>query len=190
MTTSTLHIKNMVCDRCIMVVENELQNLGYVVEQISLGKAVVQGILETAAKDKIDEQLQKLGFVLIEDKKQRWVEQVKNLIIAMVHHQDDAFIKFNLSEYLSNELHLDYSYISSFFSEIENTTIEKYFISQKTERIKELISYNELTLSEIAFKMHYSSIAHLSNQFKKVTGLSPTQYKHQLAQSRKAIDKI
>lgn len=190
MTTSTLHIKNMVCDRCIMVVENELQNLGYVVEQISLGKAVVQGILETAAKDKIDEQLQKLGFVLIEDKKQRWVEQVKNLIIEMVHHQDDAFIKFNLSEYLSNELHLDYSYISSFFSEIENTTIEKYFISQKTERIKELISYNELTLSEIAFKMHYSSIAHLSNQFKKVTGLSPTQYKHQLAQSRKAIDKI
>jgi AraC-like DNA-binding protein len=130
-----------------------------------------------------------LGFELIDDKKSRIIEKIKNTIIQLVHHQDSG-LKNNLSEVLSSELHHDYNYLSNLFSEIEGTTIEKYFIAQKIERVKELLVYDQLSLSEIAFQLNYSSVAYLSNQFKKVTGLTPSHFKQIKENKRKPLDQL
>jgi len=186
---STFFIKNMVCARCIMVVKETLKQLNIDAEKVELGVVETSHSLNEVDKKQLSENLNRLGFEIIEDKKIRTVERVKNLIIEMVHHTKSQ-LKGNLSEYLSRELLRDYSLLSSLFSEIENTTIEKYFILQKIEKVKELLVYDELTLSEIAERLHYSSVAHLSSQFKNVTGMTPTEFKKIKGSKRKQIENI
>ncbi|GFD76948.1 hypothetical protein KUL113_63680 [Tenacibaculum sp. KUL113] len=185
----TLTIKNMVCNRCILVIQNELDKLGVGVKSIKLGELILEKELTSDEKESLDKVLLDLGFEIIDDKKRRIIEKIKNLIINLVHHQDSE-TKINLSELLSNELHHDYNYLSNLFSEVEGTTIEKYFIAQKIEKVKELLVYDELSLSEIAFRLHYSSVAYLSNQFKKVTGLTPSHFKKIRKDRRKPLDEV
>lgn len=185
----TLFIKNMVCNRCIMVVQNELDKLGLDVKSIKLGEVIVGKELTAEEKEKLDAAFTPLGFEVIDDKKSRIIEKIKNTIIELVHHQDNG-AKTNLSEVLSSKLNHDYNYLSNLFSEVEGTTIEKYFIAQKIEKVKELLVYDELSLSEIAFRMNYSSVAYLSNQFKKVTGLTPSHFKQIREDKRKPLDKV
>ena len=179
----------MVCDRCKMVVKQEIEKLGLQVLSVSLGEIELIEYLNSEQKQHVKEVLENLGFSLIDDKKSRLIEQVKTIIIELVHH-DNSELKINLSDYLSDRLHLDYNYISNLYSEVEGMTIEKYYIAQKIERVKELIVYDELTLSEIAFKLNYSSVAHLSSQFKKTTGLTPSYFKNIKAEKRKPLDKV
>ena len=186
---TTLFIKNMVCNRCIMVVQNELDKLGLAVKNIKLGEVTLDKEPTAEEKDKLDKALVLLGFELIDDKKSRIIEKIKNIIIELVHHQNND-AKTNLSDVLSSQLHHDYNYLSNLFSEIEGTTIEKYFIAQKIEKVKELLVYDELSLSEIAFRLNYSSVAYLSNQFKKVTGLTPSHFKQIKEDKRKPLDKV
>lgn len=186
---STLFIKNMVCNRCIMVVQHELHKLGLAINNIKLGEVTLADELTPEEKNKLEKALVPLGFQIIDDKKSRVIERIKNVIIDLVHHQDSD-TKMNLSDVLSSKLHHDYNYLSSLFSEVEGTTIEKYFIAQKIERVKELLVYDELSLSEIAFRLNYSSVAYLSNQFKKVTGLTPSHFKQIREEKRKPLDKV
>lgn len=186
---ATLFIKNMVCNRCIMVVQNELDKLGLDVKSIRLGEVVLEKEPAAADKEQLKEVLVSLGFELIDDKKSRIIEKIKTVIVELVHHQDND-TKTNLSAVLSAELHHDYNYLSNLFSEVEGTTIEKYFIAQKIERVKELLVYDELSLSEIALRLNYSSVAYLSNQFKKVTGLTPSHFKQIKEEKRKPLDKV
>ncbi|SBV92881.1 AraC family transcriptional regulator [uncultured Dysgonomonas sp.] len=184
-----LYIKNMVCNRCIMVVESELERLDIQPLSVRLGEVHLEKKLTTEQKNKLSGILESLGFSLIDDKKGRLIEQVKNLIIELVHYNNNN-LKINLSDYISEKLHHDYNYISNLFSEVEGTTIEKYFIAQKIERVKELLVYDELTLNEIAFNLNYSSVAHLSAQFKKVTGLTPSHFKQIRTNKRKPLDEV
>ncbi len=186
---NTLFIKNMVCNRCIMVVQNELDKLSLNVKNIKIGEVTLNTELTAEEKNKLDNALIPLGFEIIDDKKSRIIEKIKNIIIDLVHHHDNE-IKSNLSDLLSAELHHDYNYLSNLFSEVEGTTIEKYFIAQKIEKVKELLVYDELSLSEIAFRLNYSSVAYLSNQFKKVTGLTPSHFKKIKEDRRKALDEL
>ncbi len=185
----TLFIKNMVCNRCILVIQNELDKLGVAVKSIKLGEVTLEKELTSKERVLLNETFLNLGFEIIDDKKSRITSQIKNLIINLVHHQNSE-TKINLSELLSNELHHDYNYLSNLFSEVEGTTIEKYFIAQKIEKVKELLVYNELSLSEIAFRLNYSSVAYLSNQFKKVTGLTPSHFKKIRTHKRKSLDEV
>lgn len=184
-----LFIKNMVCDRCIMAVQHEMDKLGFEVRNIKLGEVTLTKELSNEEKSALDQVLTQLGFELIDDKKSRIIEKIKTVIIDIVHHQDAAS-KQKLSEVLSEALHHDYNSLSNLFSEVEGTTIEKYFIAQKIERVKELLVYDELSLSEIAFSLNYSSVAYLSNQFKKVTGLTPSHFKQIGDYRRKPLDKV
>ncbi len=186
---TTLFIKNMVCNRCIMVVQNEVDKLGLDAKNVKLGEVTFEKELTGKEKNKLSEALVPLGFEVIDDKKSRMIEQIKNIIIDLVHHQDND-IKTNLSNVLSNKLNHDYNYLSNLFSEVVGTTIEKYFISQKIEKVKELLVYDELSLSEIAFRLNYSSVAYLSNQFKKVTGLTPSHFKKIREDKRKPLDEV
>lgn len=186
---NTLFIKNMVCNRCIMVVQNELDKLGLKVKNIKLGEVILEKEITSNKKNQLGDVLLTLGFQLIDDKKSRIIEKIKNIIIDLVHHQNSDS-KANLSDVLSNNLNHDYNYLSNLFSEIEGTTIEKYFIAQKIEKVKELLVYDELSLSEIAFRLNYSSVAYLSNQFKKVTGLTPSYFKQIKEDKRKPLDKV
>ncbi len=179
----------MVCNRCIMAVQNELDKLGLVTKKIKLGEVTLDTELSGEEKGNLENALLALGFELIDDRKSQLIEKVKNVIIDQVHHQDNP-TKHNLSAILSHELHHDYNYLSSLFSEIEGTTIEKYFIAQKIEKVKELLVYDELSLSEIAFRLNYSSVAYLSNQFKKVTGLTPSHFKQIREDKRKPLDEV
>ena len=185
----TLFIKNMVCDRCIMVVRNELDKLGLDAKNIKLGEVTLTKEITPTEKEAVVRTLEPLGFEVIDDKKGRIIEKIKNTIIDLVHRQDGE-VKTNLSDVLSDKLHHDYNYLSNLFSEVEGTTIEKYFIAQKVEKVKELLVYDELSLSEIAFRLNYSSVAYLSNQFKKVTGLTPSYFKQIRDDKRKPLDKV
>ncbi len=184
---STLYIKNMVCNRCIKVVQNELDKLGLETNSITLGEVSFDSELTSVERNMVGEALIPLGFEVIDDKKSRIIEKIKNVIIDLVHYKSDE-IKTNLSDVLSQELHHDYNYLSNLFSDVEGTTIEKYFIAQKIEKVKELLVYDELSLSEISFKLNYSSVAYLSNQFKKVTGLTPSHFKKIGTDRRKPLD--
>ena len=178
----------MVCDRCKMAVET-------VFDKLSLNPInVVLGEVELKEKSLPDEKyqelktaLESLGFELLEDKKKTIIAQIKAAIVELAHYTKEP-LKVNLSEYLSNKLAADYASLSSVFSGEENNTIEHYFIQQKIERAKELLSYGELTLSEIAFQLNYSSVAHLSAQFKKETGITPSQFKQDL--KRNTLDRV
>lgn len=184
-----LHIKNMVCNRCKMVVRAELEKLGFEPISLELGEVTLDRDITNEEKAKIDTRLHELGFALIDDKKSTMIERIKTLIVELVHQQNSE-LKTNLSEYLSSRLHHDYHAMTNLFSEVEGTTIEKYFIAQKIERVKELLVYDELTLSEIAYQLNYSSVAHLSNQFKKVTGLTPSYFKQIREEKRKSLDEV
>ncbi|CAM1368440.1 helix-turn-helix domain-containing protein [Tenacibaculum xiamenense] len=172
----TIYIKNMVCSRCKMVVKASLEKLGLHPIQVELGEIKLKEHDITSVKEKLIEELNSFGFELLNDRKTKTIEKVKNLIIELVQSKNNS-INLKLSEYLTKELQKDYNTLSSLFSEVEGITIEKYFILQKIEKVKELLVYDELTLSEIAFKLNYSSVAYLSNQFKKVTGLTPSHFK-------------
>jgi AraC-like DNA-binding protein len=184
-----IYIKNMVCDRCIMVVKSEFEKIGIHPVAIELGQ--VELLEDWTFKDKLilSKSLNELGFEIVEDKIKITVERIKNQIIGLVHHQN-LDIKINLSSYLSENLAQDYNILSNLFSDYEGTTIEHFFIKQKIEKVKELLSYNELSLSEIAFKLNYSDVAHLSNQFKKVTGITPTNFKKMDINKRIQIDQL
>ena len=185
----TLIIKNMVCDRCIKVVKEELEKLGFDIKSIKLGEAVIKNAPENFPYEVVKTVLEKNGFELLEDRKARIIEQVKIELIKLIH-AEEVIPDINLSEYLGGKLNLEYHYISSLFSSVENITIEQYFIMQKVERVKELLKYDELTLSEISFKLGYSSVQHLSNQFRKVTGFTASQYKSNSENLRKPLDKV
>jgi len=185
-----LHIKNMVCDRCIMVVRQQLENLGLNVGEVSLGSAEVQPEPDREQLSLIASQLKLLGFEMLDNEKDQMVEKIKNLIIEKVHYSDLSDTHLNFSRYLSDNLHKEYGYLSRQFSDAEDTTIEKFIIQQKIEKVKELLEYGELNLNEITWKMGYSSSAHLSAQFKSVTGLTPSQFKSSGRVRRGPIDKI
>lgn len=179
----------MVCNRCIMVVKNELEKIGLKPNKIELGVVYFDFELSDSEKQLAGTTLNHFGFQIIDDKKSRLIEQIKTLIIELVHYKDYE-LKTNLSDYLSRHLNHDYNYVSNLFSEVEGKTIEKYLIAQKIERVKELIVYDELSLSEIAYRMNYSSVAYLSNQFKKVTGLTPSHFKNIKSIKRNPLDKV
>lgn len=189
--TMTLHIKHMVCDRCIRVVKEEMEKLDFDVRSIKLGEVIVSPGSKSPDMQKVKTVLQSNGFDLIDDKRAKIVEKIKNAVIRLVHYSDDGKeSNENYSSYIEREVDMDYHYLSTLFSTMESITIEKYIINQKIERVKELIRYDELTLSEIAYKLGYSSVAHLSSQFKKVTGLTASQFKNLSDQGRKPIDKV
>jgi len=183
------YIKNMVCNRCIMVVKNVFEDLGYTPVNISLGEVETVNTINDKDLDKLRNTLVGFGFELIDDTKSRIIEKIKNTIIQLIHHSSKDS-KENYSSYIESQLHKDYSYLSSLFSEVEGTTIEKYIILQKIEKVKELLVYDELTLSEIAYKMGYSNVSYLSSQFKKVTGLTPSHFKQVKENKRKPLDLV
>ena len=184
----SLYVKNMVCNRCIIVVRQELEKLGISPIAVALGEVHLKEKQDSGQLEKIRASLSAVGFELIDNKKSKLIEEIKSVIIDVVHHQ--IKLKTNLSDYLAREIGKDYSYLSNLFSDVEGTTIEQYFIHQKIERVKELLVYDELTLSEIANEMRYSSVAHLSNQFKKVTGLTPSHFKKIKDNKRTPIDQL
>lgn len=184
-----IYVKNMVCSRCRMIVKQEFEKVGLHPQSVELGEIEMK---EKPSKEKLlklSKGLQSLGFEIIDDKKGRIIEKIKNSIVKQIHHSED-YLSVPLSTHLSDTLHYDYSYLSNLFSEVEGITIEKYFISQKIEKVKELIIYDELSLSEIADKLGYNSVAYLSNQFKKVTGFTPTHYKSLKEHKRKNIEEL
>lgn len=185
----TVYIKNMVCNRCVMVVRDCLEREGFTVNSVRLGEAEIAGELSEAQKTRLTERLRALGFELLEDRKSRIIEAVKNSIVELVYGSEDL-PAVNLSDYLADKLRLDYKYLSSLFSETQGRTVEKFFIAQKIERVKELLVYDELTLSEIAYRLGYSSVAHLSAQFKRVTGLTPSYYKRSGGRKRRPVDEV
>jgi YesN/AraC family two-component response regulator len=182
-----IYIKNMVCDRCKWVVESELLKLGLQPVSIALGEVELQEEISANQKKDLIKVLQTHGFDFITDYKSKFTEKIKNLIINIIYKKDNH-LDVNLSVFLSNELQQDYHVLSNYFTDLEGTTIEKYYILQKIERIKELLVYNELSLSQIAHLLNYSSVAYLSNQFKKVTGVTPTEFKLSENKHRKALD--
>ena len=184
-----LYIKNMVCNRCIMVVQQQLDKLEIKSTNITLGEIETLNDVSKQKLKQLSQNLAQLGFEVLDDARQQLIEKIKNIIINEVHYKEEESLH-NYSEILSHSLHKDYSYLSNLFSEVEGITIEKYVINQKLERVKELIIYDELSLSEIAYKLGYSSVAHLSNQFKKVTGLTPSYFKKVGQLKRKPLDKI
>jgi AraC-like DNA-binding protein len=186
----TLYVKNMVCDRCIMIVDQQLNQLGFSVKDISLGKVEVEPEPNSAQLQDIGSALQVLGFELIDKEKDQLIEQVKNEVINLVHYSDLNEIKQSLMHIIAGRLNKEYTYLSRLFSDGEGITIERYIIQQKIEKVKELLEYGELNLNEISYKMGYSSSAHLSAQFKTITGMSPSKYKSATDQSRKPLDRI
>jgi AraC-like DNA-binding protein len=181
----------MVCDRCITAVNLELKNMAIEATSIALGEIDLgDKTLTTEQLSELSSNLEKLGFELIDDKKTRIIDRIKTFIIEQVHYHDhQQAIKLSVS--LSEDLNYDYNYLSNLFSSIEGITIEHFHIQQRIERVKELLVYDELTLSEIGFQLGYSSVAYLSNQFKKVTGLTPSHFKKlKDNKQRKPLDKL
>lgn len=189
MKDTVLYIKNMVCDRCKMAVEHELRNLGLTPIKVELGVVCVKEEVDSECRAKIRAGLEALGFELLEDRQQQTVDRIKSLIIELVHYRNNRS-GTNLSAYLSEQLGSDYSALSKLFSENTGMTIEKFFILQKTERIKELLFYGEMSLSEIADMMNYSSVAYLSTQFKNITGMTPSQFKALKEKNLTQLDKL
>ena len=179
-----LYIKYMVSIRCKMVVKSILLDLGLRHGTVDLGEVEIQENITPEQLNQLKIRLIKSGLELMDDKKAILVERIKNVIVEMVHYADDP-PKTNFSDYLSMKLNYDYTYLANLFSEVKGITIEQYIIFHKIERVKELLLYDELNLTEISYRLNYSSVAHLSNQFKKVTGLTPTYFK-QLKQKRRS----
>jgi len=180
----------MVCNRCIKVVKEEFEKIGLTVNTIKLGEAEVSSKKEIVLEP-IKKTLQENGFELLEDKNVKLIESIKTLVINAIHHTNKGeHLSENYSDYIAKTVGKDYSYLSHLFSSIENITIEKYIIHQKIERVKELLVYDEMTLSEIAYKLGYSSVGHLSAQFKQITGMSPSEFKKLQNKDRKPLDHL
>ncbi len=179
----------MVCSRCKMVVKDELIKQGLHPLDVDLGEVEIAEELSKQQLTSLDAKLQQYGFALIDDKRSRIIEKVKTLIVDLVQNKN-VNLEVKLSDYLSAELHQDYTSVSNLFTQVEGTTIEKYFIAQKIERVKELLVYDELSLSEIANQLHYSSVAHLSSQFKKVTGLTPSHFRGLKDKKRTPLEEL
>jgi len=175
----------MVCIRCKMVVQSELEKLGLHWYMVQLGQVDLAENICGPQQIQLKEALLRFGLELLDDKKAIYIQQIKNVIVELVHYSEEP-LSVNLSDYLSKKLNHDYTYLANLFSEVQGTTIEKFFITHKIERVKELLVYNEMNLSEIAYKMHYSSVSHLSTQFKKVTGLTSSHFK-QLKDKRRVM---
>jgi AraC-like DNA-binding protein len=171
-----LYIKYMVSLRCKMIVKEELEKLGLHAMVIDLGMVEIPEEITEAQREQLRENLKHSGLELLEDKKGIIIERIKSVINEMIHYSDEV-PRVNYSDYISEKLGYDYTYLSNIFSEVKGITIQQFIIMHKIERVKELLLYDELSLTEISYKLHYSSVAHLSNQFKKVTGLSPSYYK-------------
>ena len=184
-----LHIKNMVCNRCIIVVKSELEKLGLNYLSVELGEVSFKNEISQEDKIEISKQLEILGFEILNDTNSKTIEKIKSTLIDLIQNKNNN-IKDNFSDYLKEKLQQDYSKLSNLFSQIEGISIEKYFINLKIEKVKELIFYDELSLSEIAYSLNYSSVSHLSHQFKKVTGFSPTYFKKLKGNKRKEIDQL
>lgn len=188
---NTLYIRNMVCNRCIKVVREELEKLGLEIQSMILGEVVLKNNPDENELKKIDSALRKEGFELLEDKRQKTIEKIKNVIIEYIQHdmmKTDK--KINISDLLQKHIDRDYNTLSMLFSSVEGITIEHYFILQKIEKAKELLKYDELSLAEVAYKLGYSSVPHLSSQFKKTTGLTVSQFKKTSSNMRTALDKL
>ena len=184
-----LFIKNMVCNRCKVAVNDELIKFGLHPSSVQLGEVEIAEELSAENKASLNTLLQSLGFEMIDDKKRRIIEKIKTAIVNSVHYaEEQSALKF--SQKISRELNLDYNYLSNLFSETEGTTIEKYFIAQRIEKVKELLKYDELSLSEIADQLGYSSVAYLSNQFKTQTGFTATQFKSLVNNQRRNLDDL
>lgn len=179
----------MVCVRCKMVVKSELEKMGLSYTKLILGEVEIGEDISNSQLNILGAALKTTGLELIDDKKSILVEKIKTDIIELVHYSDEQ-IKINLSEYLSERLDHNYTYLSNLFSENEGTTIEKFYIENKIEKVKELLVYDELNLTEIAYRMHYSSVGHLSNQFKKLTGLTPSHFKNLKHKNRKPLGSL
>jgi len=179
----------MVSNRCKTLVKSELEKLGLHYLTVGLGEVEIIENVSMEAKKLLNVNLKKLGFEIIDDRRSILIESVKNAIIELVHYSEKQ-LKINLSDYLSEKLDHDYTYIANLFSESQGTSIEQYYLTHKIERVKELLIYDELNITEIADYMHYSSTAHLSNQFKKMTGLTPSQYKHLKNKIRKPLENV
>jgi AraC-like DNA-binding protein len=179
----------MVSNRCKIAVKEELKQLGLHFIMVDLGEVEIMENITSEQREQVKIALLNSGFELMDDRRAELIEKIKNVIIEMVHHTGEI-IKINFSDLLSEKLNLDYTYLSNLFSEVQGTTIEQFVISHKIERIKELIIYDELNITEIAWKMNYSSVGHLSNQFKKMTGLSPSHFKQLKDKRRIPIEEI
>jgi len=183
-----LSIKNMVCLRCVKAVEQLLQSMNAKVLYVQLGEVLLEDPLTSMQLQHFQSELRKLGFELLDDARKQQIDKIKSIVIDHIHYKEDE--KFAFTDVLSKALHKEYSIISKLFSETEGITIEQYVILQKIEKVKELLVYNEMNLNEISFKLGYSSVAHLSAQFKKVTGLTPSQFKAQGIHLRKTLDEV
>lgn len=179
----------MVSIRCKMLVKEELQKLGLHFTQVNLGEVSIMENITELQREGLKNALHASGLEIMDDKRAMLIEKIKNVVIEMIHYADDL-PKTNFSDYLAEKLNYDYTYLSNLFSETQATTIEHFIIVHKIEKVKELITYDELNLTEIAYKMHYSSVAHLSHQFKKITGLTPSFFKGLKFKKRLAIDNL
>jgi AraC-like DNA-binding protein len=184
-----LYIKNMVCERCKLAVKTELERFGLHYLYIDYGEAEISEDIDAEQQERLNTALKRSGLELMDDRKSMLIEKIKLLIIEMVHYSDEP-PRQNLSDYLSGKLNYDYTYLANLFSEVQGTTIEKFFITHKIERVKELLVYDELNLKEIAYKLHYSSVAHLSSQFKKQTGYTPSHFKHLKHRKRVPLEHV
>ncbi|MEP6712303.1 MAG: AraC family transcriptional regulator [Ferruginibacter sp.] len=191
MSPNILFVKNMVCHRCILAVEDVLRNSGIPFQQVITGEIHLLGKITWEQNDLLKATLVKIGLELIDNRMCGMIEKIKRLLIKKARNEvEEKENKLKLSAYLSMHLHHEYTYLSSFFSSVEGRTIENYFIEQRIEKVKELLVYKEMTLSEISYEMEYSSVAHLSNQFKKITGLTPSHFKQVGSQKRKLLDHV
>lgn len=179
----------MVCDRCVMAVDQTLRSLQLHPTEIVLGEAVVGEDIDEVVRDRLRKELAQIGFELLDDHRRQTIEKIRTAIVRLVHYTD-SHSDVTLSSYLADELHADYSSLSKLFSEVVGITIERYFILQRIERVKELLCYDELSLSQIALQMRYSSTAYLSSQFKSVTGMTPSQFKQTHVKGRTPLDKV
>ncbi|MFY0625429.1 MAG: helix-turn-helix transcriptional regulator [Reichenbachiella sp.] len=186
---STLYIKNMVCPRCIHTVKEIFDESGIETTSIQLGEVITSDDIIPSQKEQLAEKLSSRGFELLEDHKSKLIGQIKAIIVDQIHH-NIVVLNVNFSSLIADKLNQEYSSLSRLFSSVEGVTIERFILKQKIERVKELIFYNEMTFSEIAFQMDYSSVAYLSAQFKKETGLTPTQFKNQKKNNRKSLDTL
>jgi AraC family transcriptional regulator len=184
-----LSVKNMVCNRCIMVVQQEFEKAGLKPLLVNMGEVQLSKELTEKQFENINNRLTGLGFEILNSQKQKLIEKVKNALIEKVQ-SGEVEEHFSISDYLSRKLNKEYTQVSRLFSEVEGITIEQHFILQKIEKVKEWLVYDEFTLSEIAWKLGYSSVAHLSSQFKKITGFTPTQFKQLGTSHRKSLDDV
>ncbi len=187
--THNLYIKNMVCPRCLESVKGILGEMNIPFIEMELGRVQTQSKISKEQKQVLKRLLSEKGFELIDDKNTRIINQIKSIIIEEIHYKEEAS-SVNFSTLLSEKLHYEYTHLSRLFSAMEGQTIEKFVLAQKIEKVKELLSYDEMSLAEIAFQMNYSSSAHLSSQFKKVTGMTPSAFKKNHSGSRKTLDEV